>query len=180
MENPSSKEHSTEVSDQIARSNKKPKRKITQFIFSRNEDEEMIDGSHSSDQVHAPKNPNQMQTYAPSFKDLVTETNSTSNVGLDDDDLSDDDEPPSDIINDVQCPVILLSKEEKRRLRQPWKFLLIVKMFDCKIGYISLIWRLKQKWQLKGGLILTDIGCDYFIARFSSMDDYNHVITQGP
>lgn len=53
-------------------------------------------------------------------------------------------------------------------------------MFDSKIGYMSLIKRLKRKWELKGGLTLTDIGHDFFIARFSCLDDYNFVLTQGP
>lgn len=81
----------------------------------------------------------------------------------DEDDLSEDDEAPEDMV-------------EKRRLRQPLKRDLIIKMFDSKIGYMSLMKRLKRK----GGLILTDIGHEYFIARFSCIDDYNYVLTQGP
>ncbi|XP_021734047.1 uncharacterized protein LOC110700755 [Chenopodium quinoa] len=96
------------------------------------------------------------------------------------DEISDDDEPPDDIAEDPKCPIILLSKEEKRKLRQPWKHTLIIKMFNSKIGYMSLMKRLKRKWELKGGLSLTDIGHDYFIARFSNIGDYNHVLTQGP
>lgn len=68
------------------------------------------------------------------------------------DEVSDDDEPPPDIMEDEKCPVILLSKEEKRRLRQPWKYSLIIKLFDGKVGYMSLMKRLKAKWQLKGVL----------------------------
>ncbi|XP_021771492.1 uncharacterized protein LOC110735612 [Chenopodium quinoa] len=45
---------------------------------------------------------------------------------------------------------------------------------------MGLIKRLKKKWQLKGEMNLTDIGCKYFIARFNNADDYNFVLTQGP
>ncbi|XP_021851501.2 uncharacterized protein At4g02000-like [Spinacia oleracea] len=98
----------------------------------------------------------------------------------DDEDLSDDDIAPDEVMDDPKCPVILLTKEEKKRLRKPWKFALIIKMFNSKIGYMSLMKRLKKKWNLDGGLILTDVGNDYFIALFSTMGDYNHVVTQGP
>ncbi|XP_021757939.1 uncharacterized protein LOC110722976 [Chenopodium quinoa] len=40
--------------------------------------------------------------------------------------------------------------------------------------------RLKKKWNIRGELSLTDIGCDYYIARFTNQADYNYVLTQGP
>lgn len=64
----------------------------------------------------------------------------------DEDELSDDDEVPEGMIEDPKCPIILLSKEEKKRLRKPWKHALIIKMFNSKIGYMSLMKRLKKKW----------------------------------
>ena len=63
-------------------------------------------------------------------------------------------------------------------MRKPWKNTLIIKMFDGKLGYMSLMKRLKKVWQVKGELTLTDIGCKFFIARFSNLDDYNFVLTQ--
>ncbi|XP_021744863.1 uncharacterized protein LOC110710829 [Chenopodium quinoa] len=92
------------------------------------------------------------------------------------DEVSDDEE----ILNDDRCPVIRLSKEEKTMLRQPWKTSLIIKLFSGRIGYMGLMRRLKKKWNIKGELALTDIGCNYYIARFSNKDDYNYVLTQGP
>lgn len=52
-------------------------------------------------------------------------------------------------------------------------------MFDS-LGYMGLMKCLKKKWQLKGELVLTNIECKYFIARFSNAENYNHVLTQGP
>ncbi|XP_021849487.1 uncharacterized protein [Spinacia oleracea] len=113
---------------------------------------------------------------ADQFQGLIS-----TNIDIEDEtDLSDDDEAPEDLTDDPRCPIILLSKEEKEKIRRPWKQALIIKMFDSKIGYMSLMKRLKKKWELKGGLILTDIGYEYFIARFSNVEDYNYVLTQGP
>lgn len=53
-------------------------------------------------------------------------------------------------------------------------------MFDKNIGYMTLMRRLKKKWQLKGDFTLTDVGCHYYIARFANMEDYQHVLTDGP
>lgn len=69
---------------------------------------------------------------------------------------------------------------KKKRITKPWKTTLIIRMFDGSLGYMGLMKRLKKKWQLKGDLALTDIGCKYFIARFSNIEDYNYVLTQGP
>lgn len=101
-------------------------------------------------------------------------------VDEEDDDVSDDDIAPEDITFDDRCPIILLSKEEKKRMRKPWRNSLIIKMFDGNLGYMGLMRRLKKKWNLKGELALTDIGCKYFIARFTNSADYNYVLTQGP
>lgn len=98
---------------------------------------------------------------------------------LEESDESDDDMPSEDLDEDSKCPVILLSKEEKKTLRKPWKISLIIKMFDKNIGYMTLMRRLSKKWQLKGEFSLTDVGCSYYIDRFSNLEDYNHVLLNG-
>ena len=175
---PSSEEH-----DLLLRSTKKPKRKSHTLNLSPNTANEVI--SQPASYPAPPGRPLAGPT-PPSFRDMVTSSqrhgisHHTFSTADDEDDLSDDDEFPEGMIDDPKCPIILLSKEEKKRLRQPWKHALIIKMFNSKIGYMSLMKRLKRKWELKGGLTLTDIGHDFFIARFSCLDDYNHVLTQGP
>ncbi|KAJ8433902.1 hypothetical protein Cgig2_004624 [Carnegiea gigantea] len=49
-------------------------------------------------------------------------------------------------------------------------------MFDKGIGFLQLKRRLKTKWALKGDFSLTDIGHDYYVTRFTNMDDYEHVM----
>ncbi|XP_021838157.2 uncharacterized protein [Spinacia oleracea] len=45
---------------------------------------------------------------------------------------------------------------------------------------MGLMRRLKKKWSIKGELSLTDIGCRYFVARFTNSSNYNFVLSQGP
>ena len=64
-------------------------------------------------------------------------------------DSSDDDDP--------RCPTIKLTKEQKTRLMNPWKNVVIIKMFDKGVGYMQLQKRLKSKWSLEGDFSLIDI-----------------------
>jgi len=92
--------------------------------------------------------------------------------------VSDDDEPVED--DDPICPTILLTAAEKRMLREPWRNALIIRMFDKGIGYLQLKRRLKTKWALRGDFSLIDIGRDYYVTRFTNMEDYEHVMLNGP
>ncbi|XP_074301678.1 uncharacterized protein LOC141633088 [Silene latifolia] len=53
-------------------------------------------------------------------------------------------------------------------------------MFDKKIGYLALMRKLQAKWCIKGKLTLTDLTNNYYVARFSTKQDYDFVMTQGP
>ncbi|KAJ8434625.1 hypothetical protein Cgig2_033111 [Carnegiea gigantea] len=94
------------------------------------------------------------------------------------DNVSEDDEPPEE--EDPMCPMILLTAAKKRILQVPWRNALIIKMFDKGIGFLQLKRRLKTKWVLKGDFSLIDIGRDYYVTRFSNLEDYDHVMTNGP
>lgn len=183
--------------DQLIRSNKKPKRKITHLIFNRDaeQDEPMADAStgdqeivtsHTANTEGTKEISNNSPNSVPSFRDMLRGPNQTQtgihNQEMDDeeDEVSDDDEAPENMPIDDRCPIILLLKEEKKRMRKPWKNSLIIKMFDGNLGYMGLMRRLKKKWNIRGELSLTDIGCKYFIARFTNSADYNYVLTQGP
>ena len=90
----------------------------------------------------------------------------------------DDDEPVGD--EDSLCPTILLTAAEKKALRDPWRKALIIQMFDKGVGYLQLKCRLKSKWALRGDFSLIDIGCEYYVVRFTNMEDYDHVMINGP
>ena len=83
--------------------------------------------------------------------------------------MTEEDEPNED--EDPACLTILLTAAEKRMLRDPWRKALIVRMLDKGIGYGQLKRRLKTKWALKGDFSLIDIGCDYYVTRFTNIED---------
>lgn len=77
-------------------------------------------------------------------------------------------------------PSILLTKEDKQRIRSPWKFALIVKLLGRNIGYTYLCNRLKQIWSIKGSLQVIDLDNGYYCVRFSSRIEYDFVLTGLP
>ncbi|XP_021717949.1 uncharacterized protein LOC110685734 [Chenopodium quinoa] len=187
MNNKSAEEH-----DQIIRSNKKPKRKINHLIFHSQTDEEMHDAQGKEDdsitEVHkeglvarnVPESHSFREILQGTIRDASRINTETEEIDIDIEDVSDDEAIPEDILKDERCPVIQLTKEEKARLKQPWMNSLIIKLFSGRIDYMGLMRRHKKKWNIKGELALTDIGCNYYIARFSNQVDYNYVLTQGP
>lgn len=179
---------SNEEQDQLSRSTKKSKRKITHLIFNQqsSNDEIMTETELVEEGDPVMQEPGVASTHKPSFRDMVRHATQNQNSSIlsqnveDEDDVSDDDTAPEDILNDERCPAILLSKEEKKRMRKPWRNTLIIKMFDGNVGYMGLMRKLEKKWNLRGELALTDIGHKFFVARFSNEADYNFVLTQGP
>ncbi|KAL8158973.1 hypothetical protein V2J09_000510 [Rumex salicifolius] len=82
-----------------------------------------------------------------------------------------DESTEEDLVDDVQpgvedpsCPCILLTAEEKKRIRQPWRQALIVKVFGRN---------------LKGDFMMVDLGNEYYVIKFSNDEDFNHVLTNG-
>ena len=61
-----------------------------------------------------------------------------------DDEGSDEDEEM-----DRDCPTIRLSKEEKVRIRLPWKKTLIIKLLGRSIGYNLLLWKINELMETK-------------------------------
>ncbi|XVF07510.1 hypothetical protein REPUB_Repub06bG0145300 [Reevesia pubescens] len=81
---------------------------------------------------------------------------------------------------DLEGPCILLSKEEKKRIRSPWRNTLIVKLLGRSIGYTYLCNRVKQLWSLTGAFQAVDLDNDFYCFRFSNESDFNHVLLRGP
>uniref|UniRef100_A0A6N2N999 DUF4283 domain-containing protein n=1 Tax=Salix viminalis TaxID=40686 RepID=A0A6N2N999_SALVM len=90
--------------------------------------------------------------------------------------ISEDDDDDSD---EEDCPVIKLTVEEKKRIRGPWKPT-IIKLMGRKVGYMFFMQRLKNMWKLRGDFTLTDLGNDFYLAKFANTDDREHVLFGGP
>ncbi|XP_057249379.1 uncharacterized protein LOC130590827 [Beta vulgaris subsp. vulgaris] len=167
---------SSEENDLLQRSNKKYKINIDEI-----NPEEMMDATPLSkdhpmgDRIESRLSYSQMtQSYGKTTNPLF--------VGGDwpDEVVSEDDSEAEGENEDDSCPNILLTREDKRRIRSPWKNAIIIKLFDKEMGYEVLMRRLKFKWQLKGSIALTDVGHAFYIVRFTSSEDYEFFMTQGP
>jgi len=186
---------SREEADQLSRSTKKMKRvgDSSELESQANEDiatQAMVDVDMESAKNTAYVEREQDWTLPPSrrtYCDMVQHNNPNLNFtamtnpmweDTEGDVESGDDEPVME--DDPLCPTICLSSEEKKLLRSPWRNALILTTLDKGIGYMQLKRRLRLKWALKGDFSLIDIGCDYYVTRFTNMEDYEHVLTQGP
>lgn len=88
--------------------------------------------------------------------------------------VSDDEENEVRNEDDVICPVIKLTKEDKKWLRGLWKQTLIIKVMGRKVGYAYLLRRIIALWKPKGRMELVALENDYFLVKFGSMDDYKY------
>ncbi|XP_031131806.1 uncharacterized protein LOC116033187 [Ipomoea triloba] len=95
-----------------------------------------------------------------------------------DEEVSDDDEINED--DDPACPRIRVTKEEKARLRRPWRRSLIIKLLGKQIGYNFLLRRLQTMWKPEGNMEIIDLDNDYYLARFENKLDYDFATFEGP
>ncbi|KAL8142551.1 hypothetical protein V2J09_015583 [Rumex salicifolius] len=93
-------------------------------------------------------------------------------------DLEEEDENPGE--EDPDCPSIKITAEERERIRKPWKDAIIIKVLDKQLGYMYLRRKLQQKWGPKGQFLMADIDNDFYVVKFTNMDDLKFVLSQGP
>ncbi|KAM3200776.1 hypothetical protein P3L10_033139 [Capsicum annuum] len=111
-----------------------------------------------------------------SFKDMLrdkrtdlnrTYENTNQSVICDDADATDVD-------------VIPISKEEKDWIYLRWQYSVIVKLVGKRIGYQYFCTRLIDLWKPTENLILIDLGEDFYIAKFSKIENKNKTLHEGP
>ncbi|KAJ1425768.1 Ribonuclease H-like superfamily [Sesbania bispinosa] len=81
---------------------------------------------------------------------------------------------------DPLCPIVKISREEKKGICIPWKRTVIIKLMGKRIGFRMLQNRLSKLWQPSSSMEIIDMENDYFLVRFSNSDDLNHVLEHGP
>ncbi|KAJ8752957.1 hypothetical protein K2173_008692 [Erythroxylum novogranatense] len=116
-----------------------------------------------------------------SYKDTLT---GSSQVNLDPatdflDVVSDEESDPEEL-DETDCPTIHLSPTDKQRIRRFWANTLIVKVLGRRIGYQFLVASLKRQWKLQCDVVLVDMGNDFYLAKFHSLDDYRLVLEDSP
>lgn len=75
---------------------------------------------------------------------------------------------------------MVLSIETKQRIRAPWARALTVKVFGRTVGYHFLLSRVTALWKPAGKIDCIDLGKDYFLIRFSLLEDHDSVLKKGP
>ena len=75
---------------------------------------------------------------------------------------------------------IRLSRETKQCIRAPWTKALIVKVFGRTVGFNFLHAKLMGLWKPAGRIDMVDLGRDFFLLRFSLMEDLELVLKKGP
>lgn len=67
-----------------------------------------------------------------------------------------------------------------KEMRKPWKQSLIIKLVGKRVGYQVLLQRIHVMWQPKHHFSLIDSPNEFFIIKFSSRDDYDVALYNGP
>ncbi|CAN1175843.1 hypothetical protein LINPERHAP2_LOCUS32170 [Linum perenne] len=76
--------------------------------------------------------------------------------------------------------MISLHPAFKKELCEAWKNAIIIKVYGKSVGYFYLLNRLQTLWKLEAEMEFLDVGCGYFVAKFSSRGDWLNVISGGP
>ncbi|XP_028115237.1 uncharacterized protein LOC114313094 [Camellia sinensis] len=77
-------------------------------------------------------------------------------------------------------PVVKLPAGLLKKVREPWKKCLIVRLLGRNIGYNLFINRMRKVWNLQADFETLDIGNGFFIVKFEMMEDYMKVFIGGP
>ncbi|KAJ7947238.1 reverse transcriptase [Quillaja saponaria] len=154
------RDRSLEEEDQLHQSNKKVKMGNGRNAITQENYPPLGDGlgkklSYKESVVGA----NTMEERMECEEDMEKSKDEDMNVESDDD-MKDLDQGEND-----DCPIIFLTKEEKKRIRQPWRESVIIKLLGKKIGYNFLCKKLYQIWKPKGVLKVIDLGNDFFLVR---------------
>lgn len=71
-------------------------------------------------------------------------------------------------------------RELKSWIRSPWSKALIVKVYGRSVGFSFLHGRLLSLWKPVGKIDCVDLGKEFFLVRFSTKEDCEAVLRNGP
>ena len=60
--------------------------------------------------------------------------------------LTNDEDSDIESDSEDQCPVILLFKDDKRRIQAPWQSALIIKAFGKSVGFKYMDFKIRSLW----------------------------------
>lgn len=74
---------------------------------------------------------------------------------------------------------VVVSKQDCKDLRKPWRRALIIKVLGRTVSFCVLQQRLPILWSLSAGCEIIDLEEGYYIVRFYAKGDYEHVLEGG-
>jgi hypothetical protein len=176
------KQLSTEETDQVERSEKKVKRKASEYTG-----ESSVPVSYADIYDHGDDAAGETakQSYKQSLLGDDAQNQQDNTVEMDAEGDEDDTEfegltVVEKKIGSYDCPEFILSAKEESRIQKPWRQGLIVKLMGRRIGYKALETRLKQMWVRKGVISIIDLGYEYFLIYFTNEEDYTKALEDGP
>lgn len=78
------------------------------------------------------------------------------------------------------CPVVDITREERKATSNKWEHTIFVKLLGKRIGLRLMQARLARLWQPTGEIKVIDLDCDFFVVHLSNWEDYDHVFDGGP
>nr|POE59909.1 hypothetical protein CFP56_39478 [Quercus suber] len=75
---------------------------------------------------------------------------------------------------------VKITDELKQKIRAPWARALIVKLYGRTVGFNFLQQKISALWKPKGRLDIVDLSKDFYLVKFSAMEDYDLVLDKGP
>ena len=66
------------------------------------------------------------------------------------------------------------------KIYAPWWSSIIIKVIGKSFGYRNLLTCLGGIWKPKGKFSMIDLGYDFFLVKFSILEDYQKALEQGP
>ena len=109
---------------------------------------------------------------------LVVSSSSTPNDM--DDWVSDVEDDTTADLDDHDCPVVPITKEEKYSLRRPWHKTILIKLLGRSISYTTLLNRIKALWKPKSAIDRVVLDNAFFLSKFTTTKDYDFAKYGGP
>lgn len=93
--------------------------------------------------------------------------------------IADQNEEVSEILM-LPEDAIPLTQEEKQRIYNPWHHSIIIKVVGGKFNDQYLKTKLADLWKIQEVFPLTDLGMDFYTAKFNREEIQRKVLQQGP
>ncbi|XP_019178353.1 PREDICTED: uncharacterized protein LOC109173568 [Ipomoea nil] len=177
LPSPTATHRSPEDQDLLARSTKKPKRR--REMLGPQMDLQSSRTRQESPSLADIASPESNQWTTPAASPSSAWTRRTQMPPMEEEYDSDDDVMNENLAKS-EYPVILVTKEEKERLRRPWRKSLIIKLLGRTVGYSFLLQKLQRMWKPEAPFELIALDLDYFLVKFESTRDLETAMYGGP